>query len=111
VGGVLYHNTKLHPAYSASSYAGHKGLYEKLKRAKTITVYYNPHAPQEAYIVKGRFSADLAPFFGGLVFFFAGLTFLLAFWFAAGKSNYDEGVQILEYKTEQPAIGAKGSNK
>jgi hypothetical protein len=107
--GTQYRNTRIHPTYSSGSYADHRALCDKLKQAQSVRVYYNPHAPAESYIVKGSYSSNLAGFFGGVLFFFGGLLFLLIFWFGiAGKANFQDGLEITKYKTEEPTAAPTG---
>ncbi len=97
VGGKKYSSNKIHPSYSASSFDGHKPLYEKLKQCSVVRARYNELAPEESYIVTGRFTSALSLFFGGMLFFSSGLFFLLIFLFAStGNSNYAGGLDVVQ---------------
>lgn len=94
--GRVYRRTKLHPAYSASSFSGHEGLYEKLKSADTVLARYNPQEHSEAYLLTGSFSAHWAVFFAGLLFATMGLLFMLIFHFGvAGDSDYARSLEVV----------------
>lgn len=96
VDDVIYENTKIHPAYSESSFSGHHGLYERLKIADVVAAHYNPRDPAEAYIVSGSYSAHWSAFFAGFVFLAAGVGFMLGFHFAIrGNSDYGDGLHII----------------
>ncbi len=95
--GKKYSSKKIHPSYSASSFEGHRPLYEKLKKCSVVRARYNELAPEESYIVTGRFKSALATLFCGMLFFSAGLFFLLIFHFAiTGNSNYADGLDIVQ---------------
>ena len=97
VNGKKYENDKIHPAYSASSFEGHRPLYDRLNKCTLVKARYNELDPSESYLLKGTFSAHLAAFFGGMIFFFAGVFFLLTFHFAiAGNSDYAAAVEIVK---------------
>lgn len=94
--GREYSNNKIHPSYSASSFEGHRPLYERLKKCSVVKARYNDLDPAESYIVTGNFTSALALLFGGLLFFSVGLFFLLIFHFAlAGDSNYASGLDVV----------------
>jgi hypothetical protein len=95
--GKEYSSNKIHPSYSASSFDGHRPLYEKLKKCSVVRARYNELAPEESYIVTGRFTSALSILFGGILFFSAGLFFLLIFHFAiVGNSNYAGGLDVVQ---------------
>ena len=95
--GKKYSSNKIHPSYSASSFEGHRPLYEKLKNCSVVRARYNELAPEESYIVTGRFTSALSILFGGMLFFSAGLCFLLIFHFAInGNSNYAGGLDVVQ---------------
>lgn len=97
VDGNRYTSNKIHPTYSGSNMSGHRELYERLKNCSIVRARYNKENPREAYLVTGRYSQAFALLFGGLLFFFAGLMFLLIFHFAAeGSSNFVDGLEIVE---------------
>lgn len=97
VDGKDYSNNKIHPTYSASNFEGHRPLYEKLKKCSVVRARYNQLNPAESFIVTGRFTSRLAILFGGMLFFSAGVFFLLIFHFAiAGNSNYADGLDIIQ---------------
>jgi hypothetical protein len=97
VDGNRYTNNKIHPTYSGSNMSGHKELYERLKNCSIVRARYNKENPRESYLVTGRYSQSFVLLFGGLLFFFSGLMFLLIFHFAAeGSSNFVDGLEIVE---------------
>jgi hypothetical protein len=96
IDGQVYVSHAIHPAYSASSFDGHKLLFNRLKETKVLRAKYNEKNPAEAYLIAGFFSADLAPVFFGLAFLSFGVTMLLLFHFAiAGNSNYASGLDVI----------------
>ena len=97
VHGQKYENNKIHPAYSASGFDGHRALFQRLKDSTVVEVYYNEFDPAESYLLAGTFSAHLAAFFGGLIFMSAGVFFLLTFHFAiAGNSDFASALQVVK---------------
>ena len=97
VQGREYESDKIHPAYAASSFAGHRKLHERLENATVVVAHYNESDPSESYLVTGSFSAHLASLFGGLLILSAGIFFLLGFHFAiAGNSDYVSGLEVIK---------------
>ena len=97
VHGQKYESNQIHPAYSASSFEGHRPLFERLDEASVVKVHYNEVDPSESYIIGGSFSSHLAAFFGGMIFMSAGIFFLLTFHFAvAGNSDYASALEIVK---------------
>ncbi len=94
--GQEYKNDSIHPAYSSSSFDGHRPLFERINDATVVRVRYNKTDPTEAYLITGSYSANFAAFFGGLIFLSAVIFFLLTFHFAiAGNSNYVSGLEVI----------------
>ena len=97
VSGTSYCNTAIHPGYSASNLGGHHELYDKLKSANLVRIRYNSSDPQEAYLIDGTYSVNLAGLFGGLLFFLAGLMFLLIFHFGiTGNTDFASGLDVVK---------------
>jgi len=62
-----------------------------------VLVYYNPDDPAESYLIVGNFGFHKAALCGGLLFFLAGVMFLLTFHYAiTGSSNYADRVTVIE---------------
>ncbi len=96
VNGKDYVGSKLHPAYSASSFEGHRPLYDRLKKAEVVRASYDPADPSDAYLITGSYSSHWTGFFAGMIFASAGLFFLLTFHFAiAGNSDYAAGLNVV----------------
>ena len=97
VDGKKYSSNKIHPSYSISSFVGHRQLYRKLKKCSVVRARYNEVAPEEAYIVTGKFTSALSTLFIGMLFFSKGLFFLLILHFGiAGNSNYAGGLEVVQ---------------
>ena len=97
VHGRKYENDKVHPAYSRSSFGGHRRLFKRLKKATVVKIHYNDADPSESYLLAGHFSAHLAALFGSMIFFSAGVFFLLTFHFAiAGNSDYASALEVVK---------------
>lgn len=98
VGGCEYQGTTIHPAYGGSDFEGaHSALEELLKPAKQVRVYYDPRNPSRCTLSHGIYSCSLANFFGGFIFFAAGIGFLLALWFSiCGNQGFARGITVLE---------------
>ena len=97
VGGREYQGTTIHPAYGSSSSEGiHRALEDLLKPAKQVRVYYHPRDPSRCTLSHGLYLRSLAPFFGGFIFFAAGVGFLLALCFEiAGIQGPARGITVL----------------
>ena len=97
VGGIDFENSSIHPGYSSSSADGHRGLYQKLSESKRVLAYYNPSDHSESYLITGNFGFHKAAFFGGLLFFSAGIFFMLTFHYAfTGSSNYADKLTVIQ---------------
>lgn len=96
-GGQDYEGTTIHPAYGGSSFeVAHRGLEKVLKPDQQVRVYYDAMRPSTCTLSVGFYSCTLAAFFGGMLFMFAGIAFLLTFWFAiAGDADFARGITVL----------------
>lgn len=102
VNGFEYESNSIHPAYSATSFSGHRKFYDRLKKAQVVKIRYNNLDPNESYLITGNYSSHLAAFFGGMIFLSAGIFFLLTFHFAFnGNSDYVSGLDILKWPNLQ----------
>lgn len=97
VGGREYQGTTIHPSYgSSSSNEIHRELEDLLKPAKQVRVYYHPRDPSRCTLSYGLNLPSLAPFFGGFLFFAAGVGFLLALCFGmAGTQSFVRSITVL----------------
>ena len=97
VEGRDYEGGTIHPAYTSSSIEeSHKGLEVSLRGSKEVRVYYDGANPERSTLSVGFFSGSLALLFGGLIFFGAGVGFLLTFVFAlAGDWDYARGLTLI----------------
>ncbi len=97
VGGREYQGTTIHPSYGSSSfYETHRELEDLLKSAKQVRVYYHPRKPSRCTLSHGLYLRALAPFFGGFLFFAAGVGFLLAICFGiAGTHGFARSITVL----------------
>ena len=101
--GKKYSSNKIHPSYSASRSAAHALLYEKLKKSSVVRARYNKVAPEESYIVTGRFASAPTNLLGGMLFFCLGLFGLLFFHVAiTGDANYAVGVDVVRERAHDP---------
>ena len=77
VNGTLYKNDKISIGYYYNTNENHVVLFEKLKNAKTIKIFYNPDKKNESVIFKGFNNST----FGGLNFmiFWDSAMFLIFF--------------------------------
>jgi len=97
VDGREYEGTTIHPTYGSSSFEeAHRGLESVLRPETRVRVYYDDGRPDRSTLSAGFYSSSLAMFFFGFTFFFAGLGFLLIFWFAiAGDWDFARGITVL----------------
>ena len=103
VAGKKYSSNKIHPSYSASRSEAHAPLYEKLKKSSVVRARYNEVAPEESYIVTGRFPSALLNVLGGMLFFSLGLCVLLFFRVGiTGHANYAVGVDVVRERAHDP---------
>jgi hypothetical protein len=71
-------------------------LESALGKAQDVRVYYNAEHPEHSMLATGFYSSSLALFYGGFLFFAAGLGFLLTFWFALkGDWDFARGVTVI----------------
>jgi len=104
VGGIDFENNSIHPGYSSSSADGHHELYQKLSESKRVLAYYNPNDHSESYLITGNFGFHKAAFFAGLLFFSAGMFFMLTFhYLLSGSSNYADELTVIQ-QVEQNGI-------
>jgi hypothetical protein len=102
IDGREYVSEKIHPGYGSSSAEGHHVLFRKMKSASRVLVYYNAETPSESYLIAGNFGFHTGALFAGLLFFFAGLFFLLMFHYSySGTSNYADRLTVTK-TVEQP---------
>lgn len=76
VGGREYEGSRVHPAYSASSFNdGHAAVARLLAGKRLVRVYHHAENPAVSTLSVGFYTCTLAAFFGGLTFlcFGAGL--------------------------------------
>jgi|TARA_B110000438_G_scaffold289915_1_gene325019 hypothetical protein len=93
----LYTSSRIHPAYSSSSASGHENLYHKLNTAAVVEAFYDPKDPSVSFLITETYGFHKAGVFGGLIFFSAGLFFMLIFHFAlGGSSNYADGLTVIK---------------
>ncbi len=97
VGGRDYESSTIHPAYSSSSFEeAHRGIESLLRSTKQVRVYYDGAQPSRSTLSVGFYSSSLAVLFGGLIFFAAGVGFLLTFWFAlTGDWDFARGITVI----------------
>ena len=97
VSGHDYEGKTIHPAYGSSSFeTAHRGLQSLLRPAQQVRVYYDAAQPSRSTLSVGFYSCSLASFFGGFIFFGAGVGFLLTLWFAlAGGQDFASGVTVI----------------
>jgi len=97
VAGRDYESTTIHPTYGSSSFEqAHRGLESLLRSAEQVRVHYDTRQPSRSTLSVGFYSCSLALFFGGFIFFAAGVGFLLTFWFAlAGGQNFASGITVI----------------
>ncbi|MGC3971246.1 MAG: hypothetical protein QM775_29065 [Pirellulales bacterium] len=74
----------------------HHDLAAVLQPNRGVCVYYDEFEPSRSTLTVGGYSAWLALFFGGFIFFGMGVGFLLNFWFApAGGNDFAGGITVL----------------
>ena len=97
VDGRDYESSTIHPSYGSSSFEqAHRGLESLLRSAQQVRVYYDSGHPSRSTLSVGFYSSSLALFFGGFIFFGAGVGFILTFWFAlAGGQDFASGITII----------------
>ncbi|NBV24898.1 MAG: DUF3592 domain-containing protein [Proteobacteria bacterium] len=97
VGGHDYESSTIHPTYGSSSFEqAHRGLESLLRSTQQVRVYYDGSQPSRSTLSVGFYSCSLASFFGGFIFFGAGVGFLLTFWFAlAGDWDFARGITVI----------------
>lgn len=97
VGNKDYESGTVHPAYGSSSFEqAHRGLESVLSPDNQVRVYYDASQPSRSTLSVGFYSSSLALFFGGFIFFGAGVGFLLTFWFAiAGNQDFATGITVI----------------
>lgn len=97
VGGRDYESSIIHPAYGSSSFEeAHRGIESLLRSAQQVRVYYDGAQPSRSTLSVGFYSCSLAMLSGGLIFFAAGVGFLLTFWFAiAGDWDFARGITVI----------------
>lgn len=96
VGGVPYTGAAVRPYYDVGVHEVGP-LFEKLKGCEAVLARYNPYNPAEACLVVGSFRTDWAAFYGALLFFSAGILFMLAFHFLwVGLADYAAAVTIIQ---------------
>lgn len=95
-----YKGSTLYPPYSGSKDKKEETeLWKLLNGSDTVSVHVNPNKPDQSTLIAGYYSSYMAGAFGGLVFFFAGVTFLLTFLFTIlGRGDIASGLTILEMK-------------
>lgn len=98
VSGHDYEGRTIHPVYGGSSFEqAHSGIESLLQSAKEVRVYYDAAQPSRSTLSVGFYSSSLAMLSGGLIFFAAGVGFLLTFWFAlAGDWDFARGITVIK---------------
>lgn len=98
VNGLDYESSTIHPAYTSSSFEqAHEGIESLLRPAQKVRVYYDAAKPSRSTLSVGFYSGSLAAFSAGLIFFGAGVGFLLTFWFAlAGDWDFARGITVVK---------------
>ncbi len=96
VGGIAYTGTAVRPYYEVGVHEVGP-LFEKLRGCEAVLARYNPHNPAEACLIAGSFRTDWAAFYGALLFFSAGILFILGFHFQwAGMADYAAATTIIQ---------------
>ena len=95
--GIGYSGSRIHHAYNGSGDETiHEEIFKKLKKGNRVVVLYNPSNPKDATLTSGFYSLSLGGLFGGSIFFFVGLGFLLTFLVVIlGSGNFAEGIRVL----------------
>jgi hypothetical protein len=96
VDGTNFTGTGIRPYCEVDAKEG-KQLLERLKGCEVVLARYNPRNPGEACLLAGTSRSEWAAFFCALLFFFAGVLFMLGFHFQTfGTADYASAVTILE---------------